>query len=58
MKRSLRNLWQDSQGQDLVEYALAVGLVAVGAVAAMPILTSVLCQVFTTVAGVVQNNMP
>jgi pilus assembly protein Flp/PilA len=58
MKLSLRNLWQDSRGQDLVEYALAVGLVAVGAVAAMPILTTVVCKVFTAMAGVVQNNMP
>jgi len=58
MKLSLRNLWQDSQGQDLVEYALAVGLVAVGAVAAMPKLTTVFCNVFTSIAGVVQNNLP
>jgi pilus assembly protein Flp/PilA len=58
MKRSLRNLWQDSQGQDLVEYALAAGMVAVAAVAAMPKLTTVFCNVFTSIAGVVQNQIP
>ena len=29
-------IWQDTKGQDLVEYALAAGLVAVAAVACMP----------------------
>ena len=38
MKLSLKRLWHDTQGQDLVEYALAAGMVAVAAVAAMPML--------------------
>ena len=29
-------IWKDTSGQDLVEYALAAGLVAVAAVACMP----------------------
>ena len=58
MKRFVRNLWQDTQGQDLVEYALAVGMVAVAAVATMPVLTTVVHNVFTLMNAVVQNNMP
>ena len=41
MKAFWKNFWHDTQGQDLVEYALAAGLVAVAAVAAMPSLSSV-----------------
>ena len=40
MKESCRRFWQDTQGQDLVEYALAAGMVAVAAVAAMPALST------------------
>ena len=31
MRRCIRDFWQDTQGQDLVEYALAAGMVAVAA---------------------------
>jgi pilus assembly protein Flp/PilA len=31
----LRKMWQDDEGQDLVEYALIVGLIAVALVAAL-----------------------
>ena len=32
-------VWNDTRGQDLVEYALAAGLVAVAAVGCMPMLS-------------------
>ena len=34
--RKVMQFWKDERGQDLVEYALAAGLVAVAAVACMP----------------------
>ena len=46
MKAFWKSFWQETQGQDLVEYALAAGLVAVAAVAAMPALSRVVSNVF------------
>ena len=57
MKRSIRNLWHDTQGQDLVEYALAAGMVAVAAVASMPQLSTVVSNVFTAIGGNIQNSV-
>jgi pilus assembly protein Flp/PilA len=57
MKRSIRNLWHDTQGQDLVEYALAAGMVAVAAVASMPQLSTVVSNVFTAIGGIIQNSV-
>jgi pilus assembly protein Flp/PilA len=57
MKRSIRNFWQDTQGQDLVEYALAAGMVAVAAVASMPPLSAVLSNVFIAISGMIQNSV-
>ena len=51
----MRNFWHATQGQDLVEYALAAGMIAVAAVALMPAFTTMVSNVFKTVAGVVQN---
>lgn len=31
----LRNFWRDEQGQDLVEYALVVGILALGTITLM-----------------------
>ena len=36
MKNLLRRLWKDEQGQDLIEYALLVALIALAAVAVFP----------------------
>jgi Flp pilus assembly pilin Flp len=35
MRKTLRRLWEDSEGQDLVEYALIIILVSLLSVAAM-----------------------
>ena len=45
--------WKDEQGQDLVEYALAAGLVAVAAVACMPTLSSTVSTVFTKIGAII-----
>jgi len=57
MKLFWKHLWQDTQGQDLVEYALAAGMVAVAAVAAMPALQSTVTTVFTKISAIVENSV-
>src|SRR5579872_4898684 len=57
MKRMMQQFWKDTQGQDLVEYALAAGLVAVAAVACMPGLSGTVNNVFTKIGSIVSNNV-
>jgi pilus assembly protein Flp/PilA len=57
MKAFWTNFWQDTQGQDLVEYALAAGLVAVAAVAAMPSLSGVVSNVFAKIGSIVNSTV-
>jgi len=57
VKDRIRNLWRETQAQDLVEYALAAGMVAVAAVATMPKLTTTVSGVFTKIAGIIQNHV-
>jgi pilus assembly protein Flp/PilA len=57
MKEFCKRFWQDTQGQDLVEYALAAGMVAVAAVAAMPALSSVVSNVFTKIGSIVASSV-
>jgi pilus assembly protein Flp/PilA len=46
MKNILLKLWRDEAGQDLVEYALLVVLISLGAVAAMTNLASGISDAF------------
>ncbi len=46
-------IWKDCQGQDLVEYALAAGMVAVAAVAAMPALSTTVSTVFSKIGSII-----
>jgi len=60
MKRVMNQLlklqiWKDNNGQDLVEYALAAGLVAVAAVACMPGLSGTVNNVFTKIGSIINN---
>ncbi len=48
-------LWKDCRGQDLVEYALAAGMVAVAAVAAMPVLSGTITNVFSKISSVITS---
>ena len=50
-------VWRDTGGQDLVEYALAAGLVAVAAVAAMPTLSTTVSTVFSKIGSIINNNV-
>ena len=49
MKQILVNLMQDESGQDLVEYALVVAIIALGSVAAMSTLSGSIATAFGTV---------
>jgi len=53
----LRRLWSDRQGQDLVEYALAAGMVAVAAVAALPALSATVNNVFSKIGSIIENSV-
>ena len=55
MKNLIRKFWSDTQGQDLVEYALAAGMVAVAAVAAMPGLSATVNNVFTKIGSIISS---
>ena len=58
MKTFCKRLWQDTQGQDLVEYALMAGMVAVAAVAVMPQLNGAVNAVFTKISSIITSSMP
>jgi pilus assembly protein Flp/PilA len=45
-------IWQDHQGQDLIEYALMAGFVAVAAGAIMPGVSDSVSKIFSKVASV------
>ena len=57
MKRYLKTFLMDEQGQDLVEYALVAGMVAVAAVAAMPGLSGTVNNVFSKIASIIDNTV-
>lgn len=48
--RELRRLWQQDEGQDLVEYGLLVFLLALAAIASMKGLASSISTVFKSAA--------
>lgn len=50
-------VWNDTRGQDLVEYALAAGLVAVAAVACMPTLSATVSTVFSKIGSIIDANV-
>jgi len=45
-------VWKDQRGQDLIEYALMAGFVAVAAGAIMPGVATSISQIFSKVASV------
>ncbi len=46
-------IWKDTRGQDLIEYALMAGFVAVAAGAIMPTVATNISQIFSKVSSVV-----
>lgn len=47
--------WKDTRGQDLIEYALMAGFVAVAAGAIMPSVSTSVSAIFSKVASVMHN---
>jgi Flp pilus assembly pilin Flp len=48
----LTKIWRDERGQDLIEYALMAGFVAVAAGAIMPNVASSISTIFSQVSSV------
>jgi len=48
-------VWKDTRGQDLIEYALMAGFVAVAAGAIMPGVASSISKIFSKVASVMSS---
>ena len=57
MKSFCKCFWLDTQGQDLVEYALASGMVAVAAVACVPGLSATVNNVFAKIGSIINANV-
>ena len=55
MKLFIGRLWKETKAQDLVEYALAAGMVALAAVATMPQLTAVINNVFSSIGSLINS---
>jgi pilus assembly protein Flp/PilA len=57
VKTYCKRFWRDTHGQDLVEYALAAGMVVVAGVAAMPTLSTAVNNVFAKIASIIQSSV-
>jgi pilus assembly protein Flp/PilA len=55
MKNLLRRLWRDEEGQDLIEYALLVALVALAAVTGMQGLANAINTEFLALGSSMQT---
>jgi Flp pilus assembly pilin Flp len=51
----LMQAWRDRRGQDLIEYALMAGFIAVAAGAIMPAVSSSISTIFSQVSSVMVN---
>lgn len=49
MHELLRALWQDESGQDLAEYALLIGLIALAAILAVTALGGTISDIFNDI---------
>lgn len=49
MTQIIRSMWNDEAGQDLVEYALLIALIAIIVAAAIPTLTNAITAVYTRI---------
>jgi len=57
MKKILQrtSIWRDRRGQDLIEYALMAGFVAVAAGAAFPPVADTISEIFSKVQSVMSS---
>ena len=52
---SVLTIWKDTRGQDLIEYALMAGFVAVAAGAIMPGVATSISTIFSEIASTMSN---
>ena len=57
MKKTLVRLMNEEDGQNLIEYALVAGVIALGAIVAMTGLKNNISNAFSTVGSQLANNM-
>ena len=50
MKHLLKRLWEEDEGQDLIEYALLAALIALGITAALKPLATAISTIFNNVS--------
>jgi pilus assembly protein Flp/PilA len=58
MKVYMKTFWNDTQGQDLVEYALVAALVSVAAVATLPAMGNTISNVFSKITNTLTSAVP
>ena len=57
MKKFLIRFWKETEGQDLVEYALVVALIALAATAGMKTLASDLSTAFSSIGTTINGDI-
>jgi Flp pilus assembly pilin Flp len=55
MTRFINRLWKDTRAQDLIEYALLCGLLALSAAATMPQILNAILAVFAKITALVNS---
>jgi len=50
MKNIMKRLWKEEEGQDLIEYALLVGLITLASVALFPTIGTAIHTIFLNVS--------
>ena len=50
-------MWRDSGGQDLIEYSLGAGMIALTAVAVMPSLDAVVNNIFGRIGSLIASSV-
>lgn len=50
MKLFWKQLWKDTEGQDLVEYALLVATIALGMIATMKGIATAICSLYESIS--------
>ena len=58
MKVYMKTFWNDTQGQDLVGYALVAALVSVAAVATLPAMGNTISNVFSKITNTLTSAVP
>jgi pilus assembly protein Flp/PilA len=49
-------IWRDTRGQDLIEYAMIAGFIAIAAAAAFPQITNSISNIFSAIGSRIDAN--